>query len=656
MALTTEEQQLVMKVMNTADVERLNAVLAAETKTVVELEEAKKRGLITDAAYERQIKRTTESLSANQLEHARLQTALKQANASVKGWNQALVQVGYTVDDLQYGFKGIANNIQPVLMSIPGVGAWAAGIAIASTATYQLYTHWESLANTFEQKVKIPTVTANVAAMKRELEEANKKLKEMEAQGSLTAAQLAKYNTLRARTAELEKTIADQMERQKNTKDALESKTKEKQERVDYVKESLQGKGQAFQDSIEKALMSPVERENLAKAEARRADLHKFADANYTPEAAARQKDQADREYDKKTRNIRKGRTEQAKTVFDRFANADGGSTEQVNAMMQEHPELFDKDVAKKLRDNDPAAVAERKRIEAGNAEQAKKLAELQSAFNTAKAKILAEVGPQLKQLALEGLAGGKEDAAGHAMRNQATQAGARLGLDGAVAKDVAFALTQEAQLEARKTAAGPPKPGQLAAATPDAQKMALAAAGKGVKDAAAIPGIRGKVERAKARRKLDDAQAGAKKAASDNAAEAKRDAGKTGENRKRRGWRAPLVARDPARRAEQQRREAEAAEAKRDAPLRQAAQEQIRAQQAAQAMPQAAAPQGGGGLAQQFAEYFQWSQREIGQLAAQNRELGTVLGAATRTLQAQGMNMQGGWAAQRVQSYGRNK
>lgn len=59
------------------------------------------------------------------------------------GWQQALIQLGYTVDDAQAGFRGIANNIQPLLSAIPGLARIAPPIAIAATVGYELYTHWD---------------------------------------------------------------------------------------------------------------------------------------------------------------------------------------------------------------------------------------------------------------------------------------------------------------------------------------------------------------------------------------------------------------------------------------------------------------------------------------------------------------------------------
>jgi hypothetical protein len=78
-----------------------------------------------------------------------LERQLATAQSATKGYGQAMMQAGYAVDDLQYGFKGIANNIQPILQSIPALAGIAPVLSIAAIAAYQLYDHWDELAGLF---------------------------------------------------------------------------------------------------------------------------------------------------------------------------------------------------------------------------------------------------------------------------------------------------------------------------------------------------------------------------------------------------------------------------------------------------------------------------------------------------------------------------
>src|SRR5581483_2238806 len=57
---------------------------------------------------------------------------------------QALYQIGAAVDDLQYGFRGVLNNIPQIAIAL-GNPAMAGGLAIAATVAYQLYTHLDKI-------------------------------------------------------------------------------------------------------------------------------------------------------------------------------------------------------------------------------------------------------------------------------------------------------------------------------------------------------------------------------------------------------------------------------------------------------------------------------------------------------------------------------
>ena len=55
---------------------------------------------------------------------------------------QGILQLGRCIDDLQYGFRGIANNIPQIALGL-GFGAGVAGAAaVAATAVSQLVNHY----------------------------------------------------------------------------------------------------------------------------------------------------------------------------------------------------------------------------------------------------------------------------------------------------------------------------------------------------------------------------------------------------------------------------------------------------------------------------------------------------------------------------------
>ncbi len=71
--------------------------------------------------------------------------------------NMGLLQLGYAIDDLQYGFKSIVNNIPQVAMSIGGPNAMAiAGAAgIAAVAINLLIEHWGQISSLWSESANV---------------------------------------------------------------------------------------------------------------------------------------------------------------------------------------------------------------------------------------------------------------------------------------------------------------------------------------------------------------------------------------------------------------------------------------------------------------------------------------------------------------------
>lgn len=76
---------------------------------------------------------------------------------------QALMQLGYIADDVQYGFSGIVNNIGPLAYGLGASGGLAAAAQLAAVAVYQLYTHWDQ----FTDLLGVGTVRTEAEEMER---------------------------------------------------------------------------------------------------------------------------------------------------------------------------------------------------------------------------------------------------------------------------------------------------------------------------------------------------------------------------------------------------------------------------------------------------------------------------------------------------------
>ena len=71
----------------------------------------------------------------------------KELSSGSQTATRGLLQLGYALDDLQYGFHAIANNIPGIVMGL-GLGTGVAGAAaIAATAVNQLINHWSQLSD-----------------------------------------------------------------------------------------------------------------------------------------------------------------------------------------------------------------------------------------------------------------------------------------------------------------------------------------------------------------------------------------------------------------------------------------------------------------------------------------------------------------------------
>lgn len=120
---------------------------------------------------------------------AETQKQLQSAGVGASRAGQAMQQLGYVVDDVQYGFKGIANNVAPLLTSL-GAGAGLAGtVAIVSIGMTQLYEHMDDI-----QRLMGMGETETEAQRMKKLEEAT----------SRTADETARLNKYKREQAAIE--------------------------------------------------------------------------------------------------------------------------------------------------------------------------------------------------------------------------------------------------------------------------------------------------------------------------------------------------------------------------------------------------------------------------------------------------------------------
>lgn len=86
--------------------------------------------------------------------------AMKDAQRGGAGAAQAMLQLGYAVDDVQYGMRGIVNNI-PMLVQSMGGGAGVAGtLAIVGVLANQVANHWDELSEAAKRSGSVAKAAA----------------------------------------------------------------------------------------------------------------------------------------------------------------------------------------------------------------------------------------------------------------------------------------------------------------------------------------------------------------------------------------------------------------------------------------------------------------------------------------------------------------
>lgn len=155
----------------------------------------------------------------------------------------AALEASRALEDLQYGFGGVVNNIPGLVMALGGTAGLTAVISLVAVGVNQLVKHWGDLTSLFEEKNPFPGAATDLHHLNVELDKAKDEMKELEENASLTKDQLSDYNELRERTAGIEKRIADEKQRQKEVAEFEQirapSAEREDEQRAGMLREAL---------------------------------------------------------------------------------------------------------------------------------------------------------------------------------------------------------------------------------------------------------------------------------------------------------------------------------------------------------------------------------------------------------------------------------
>lgn len=136
--------KIVVDVVNSDKVEKLTAEIEKQERAIVKWNS--KMGSSTAAGVV--VLQDRMEQAAVKIAHAR--TEIDRLDPSATAAGRGLQQLSYAVDDIQYGFAAIVNNIPQIIMGLGGGAGLAGAIGIAAVAINQLIKHWTEVTALFE--------------------------------------------------------------------------------------------------------------------------------------------------------------------------------------------------------------------------------------------------------------------------------------------------------------------------------------------------------------------------------------------------------------------------------------------------------------------------------------------------------------------------
>lgn len=144
--LSGAEIKVLVSIQNQERIQQLNRQIAEQAKLVKDLNDRYK-GKSLDQFFV-QAAPNAKKLRELNAELATLQRSQLFSGGGTRA-SMGLMAVGQMVDDMQYGFRSIVNNIPQVAMLLTGSTGIGGAAAIAAVAVNQLVQHWDQLIDMF---------------------------------------------------------------------------------------------------------------------------------------------------------------------------------------------------------------------------------------------------------------------------------------------------------------------------------------------------------------------------------------------------------------------------------------------------------------------------------------------------------------------------
>jgi hypothetical protein len=201
--------KLVVDIQNSEKVKELTTYVNQQDQAIRQLNADLRNGVVT----QQQFAAAALPLAGN-IRNANNQ--LRDLQAASGGAGLGLGQLAYAIDDIQYGFNAIVNNIPAIALGL-GAGAGVAGAAgIAAVAVNQLIKHWGDLTDAFAAAMSDEPIEwlKEMRLKAEEAAEAFEMLKEAQtgeqhAEQSAVKDILIRNPGIRARAADLAEQVAN---------------------------------------------------------------------------------------------------------------------------------------------------------------------------------------------------------------------------------------------------------------------------------------------------------------------------------------------------------------------------------------------------------------------------------------------------------------
>ena len=244
--------KLAVDIKNAEAIKNLTNDLASQKAMVAQLNAQLAAGAINQKQYMMQV--------ANVGVMAEKTTRqLESMGGSASHAGRGLLQLGYAIDDVQYGFSAIVNNIPQIVLGLGGSAGIAGGVAIATVAVNLLVNHWGQLTDklnswtsdkTVEQLDRMRTKAEEVAASFERMSKAKTHAEKKETAEREEQIVEGPFNETRARVmagllASKNKKVQASIEAEYRTdaKTGLRTETKGRVEKAEEQAERIMGGG-----------------------------------------------------------------------------------------------------------------------------------------------------------------------------------------------------------------------------------------------------------------------------------------------------------------------------------------------------------------------------------------------------------------------------